>query len=417
MHSLRLSYLRNVDDPYGGRVIALSPSYTSNPYVLAASLADTARWPELEHPSSPPISDDDHSSDDKPPPPPAPGIRHHQTIMGNRSGALGMRVTGRRASTSRRASQPALDPESALSRLNPIATADASDVLSADPEPPAKEVQFIPKFKGAAEMEARRKLRMLARRGQASVHPKHASDVNKYLNPEISSSDDADGTLEDDDDFDLVDRGDDMDEGDEFDPYALYPPFYPLPDSRTATLLLRAPPVPVSTVHPTWPPSCRAQHPLFLHLIRPPLPHPPTSDNTRVLDLVLAPSQRPVALTSPAPLPSTTKASMPTLRWSTLLPRPIIAQFLLSPGQKAAKGVSRYRNPSSTYPRQISTFRGVPSFHCYQGSPPCQPCLPPPVVLPIPLTNCMAQFQGAESLRPWMSKSFSHTHMNQRETS
>lgn len=261
VHSLRLSYLRNVDDPYGGRIISLSSSYTSNPYVLAASLADVTRWPELEYPSSPPISDDELDSEDKPPRPyhlggPATGLRHHQTIMGNRSGALGMRVTGRRASSSRRASQISnsltlTQPESdsthqpALSRVNPTAPGDTDvsrpqevEVTSSlasrssqkdnppPPEPPVKEVQFIPKFKGAAEMEARRKLRMLARRGQASANPKPASDVNKYLNPDISSSSSDDGILEDDndDDFDLVERGDDMDEGDEFDPYA---PFYP----------------------------------------------------------------------------------------------------------------------------------------------------------------------------------------------
>lgn len=256
---MRLSYLRNVDDPYGGRIISLSPSYTSNPYVLAASLADINRWPELEYPSSPPISDDEHDVDHKASGPShlgtATGLRHHPTIMGNRSGALGMRVSGRRASTSRRVvdrlsfAQP--DSESthqpALSRVNPIGPADTDgprpqevEVISSlasrlsqkddplPPEPPAKEVQFIPKFKGAAEMEARRKLRMLARRGQASVIPKPVSDPNTYLNPEISSSDgdddDDDGILEDDDnvdDFDdHVERPDDMDEGDEFDPYA-----------------------------------------------------------------------------------------------------------------------------------------------------------------------------------------------------
>ena len=243
MHSLRLSYLRNVDDPYGGRIISLSPSYASNPYILAASLADVARWPELEYPSSPPISDDEHELEDKILHQPATGLRHHQTIMGNRSGALGMRVTGRRASSSRRTSnlvQP--DPDTTAVRVN-IVPSDIDGPRQQEPEvmslasrssqkddppppgPPAKDVQFIPKFKGAAEMEARRKLRMLVRRGQASANPKPASDVNKYLNPEISSSDDDDdddeGILEDDneDDFDVVDRGDDMDEGDEFDPY------------------------------------------------------------------------------------------------------------------------------------------------------------------------------------------------------
>ncbi|KIK93169.1 hypothetical protein PAXRUDRAFT_829224 [Paxillus rubicundulus Ve08.2h10] len=250
VHSLRLSYLRNVDDPYGGRIISLSPSYTSNPYILAASLADIERWPELDYPSSPPISDDEDDPEEKLSGPPGPGgatgLKHHQTIMGSRSGALGMRVTGRRASTSKRASQinslrmSQEEPESTpQSRANPIAhgkydvclrppevevTAASASRSSPKgdpppPEPPAKDIQFIPKFKGAAEMEARRKLRMQARRGQAIPAPTPASDRFKHLNPEDSSSEEDDGLLEDenDDDFDL-ECGDDMDEGDEFDP-------------------------------------------------------------------------------------------------------------------------------------------------------------------------------------------------------
>jgi hypothetical protein len=288
VHSLRLSYLRNVDDPYGGRIISLSPSYTSNPYILAASLADTSRWPELEYPSSPPISDDEPD-----PAPPTP-IRHHQTIMGNRSGALGMRVSGRRASAARR--RPSLaQPEATLACLSvDTGVADLDD-------PPAKEVQFIPKFKGAAEMEARRKLRMLARRGHSSK-----PDANKYLNPELSSSEDGDASLEDDDegdDFDLVDRADDMDEGDEFDPYAFFIPIPPMPDSTTATLLLHARTVPALTVPLTQPPSCRG-------LRRPCLP-PLTHPHTLALDRVSAPSQRLIASTSPAtpsPHPTMTKA-------------------------------------------------------------------------------------------------------------
>jgi hypothetical protein len=254
VHSLRLSYLRNVDDPYGGRIISLSPSYTSNPYILAASLADIERWPELDYPSSPPISDDEDDPDKNPSglagPGGATGLKHHQTIMGSRSGALGMRVTGRRASTSKRASQIANrlsirqeEPESTpQSRANPIAQGKSDarlrppevEVIAASalrsslnedplpPELPAKEIQFIPKFKGAAEMEARRKLRMQARRGQAIPAPTPASVGSKHLNPENSSSEEDDELLEDenDDDFDL-ECGDDMDEGDEFDPYAL----------------------------------------------------------------------------------------------------------------------------------------------------------------------------------------------------
>lgn len=290
VHSLRLSYLRNVDDPYGGRIISFSPSYTSNPYILAASLADTARWPELEYPSSPPVSDDE------PEPAPAAPIRHHQTIMGNRSGALGMRVSGRRASTARRRSS-LVQPEPA--RLSLDTDAPRPDVHKDDPpEPPAKEVQFIPQFKGAAEMEARRKLRMLARRGHASLTSKHASDANKYLNPELSSSDDGDVSLDDDDnddDFDHVDRADDMDEGDEFDPCVSLSLSPLIPDSTTVTLLPHAPTVPALTVPLTSSPSCRGLHPPCLLPILLPL----TLPHTLVLDLVSAPSQR-LTSTSPA---------------------------------------------------------------------------------------------------------------------
>jgi len=96
------------------------------------------------------------------------------------------------------------------------------------PEPPMKEVQFVPNFKGAAEMEARRRLRMMARRGLPASVPKHPSVTPRSINPELSSSDGDDGMLEasddNDDDFELVAPGDDnMDEADEFDPYgALY---------------------------------------------------------------------------------------------------------------------------------------------------------------------------------------------------
>lgn len=204
--------------------------------------------------------------------------------MGNRSGALGMRVTGRRSSSSRRASQVTgrltlvqPEPEStlppALSRVNPITSGDTDDPRPQDvavtsslasrfsqkddpppPEPPAKEILFVPKFKGAAEMEARRKLRMLARRGQTSANPKTTSDVNKYLNPEISSSDDDDGILDDDndDEFDIIQRGDDMDEGDEFDPYALpCAPFLRYLNSRVVTLPLHVRLAPALTVRQT----------------------------------------------------------------------------------------------------------------------------------------------------------------------
>ncbi|KAG1744258.1 stress-activated map kinase interacting protein 1-domain-containing protein [Suillus lakei] len=255
VHSLRLSYLRNVDDPYGARIISLSPSYTSNPYILAASLADVHRWPELEYPSSPPISDDESEGPNKSSGfPGATGLKHHQTIMGNRSGAFGLRVSGRRASTSKRASLIAkranmhnegADAPAALPRVNFINAASEVDpcpitseqgdvtqplpvqnqpVLRKDDPPPEllpRDVPFVPKFKGAAEMEARRRVRMMARRGVPASMPKIPSVTARSLNPDLSSSDDEDGMLEDDndDDYDLVTPGDDnMDEADEFDP-------------------------------------------------------------------------------------------------------------------------------------------------------------------------------------------------------
>ncbi|KAL4073502.1 stress-activated map kinase interacting protein 1-domain-containing protein [Scleroderma citrinum] len=215
VHSIRLSYLRTVDDQCGGRIISFNPSYASNPYILAASLADVHRWPELDNPASPPISDDES---DKPagatPNQGATGLRHHDTIMGNRSGALGMRVNGRRLSTSKRASQIKSKP------VPPPPQPPPKEEV-APPDPPAKEIQFIPKFKGAAEMEARRRLRMMARRGQPASVQRPPTLATRNLNPELSSSEGEDGLLEDenDEDFDSDELGDDiMDEGDEFDP-------------------------------------------------------------------------------------------------------------------------------------------------------------------------------------------------------
>src|SRR4051812_36931209 len=98
IHSIRLSYLRDVEDPYGPRVISLDPAYQSNPYILAASLADTQRWPQLLQPVSPNLSEDEQ---ERPLGLPAARLKHTQTIMGGRSGGLGLRVNGKRSSTSK----------------------------------------------------------------------------------------------------------------------------------------------------------------------------------------------------------------------------------------------------------------------------------------------------------------------------
>ncbi|KAI6142833.1 stress-activated map kinase interacting protein 1-domain-containing protein [Pisolithus tinctorius] len=240
VHSLRLSYLRNVDDQYGGRIISFSPSYTSNPYILAASLADAQRWPELEYPSSPPISDDETDTEEPSRttgPTGTPRLKHHDTIMGNKSGALGMRVNGRRLSNSKRASRLAGNPPPPPL---PVAKEEPAPL-----EQPAKEAQFIPKFKGAAEMEARRRLRMMARRGQPPGPQKPPSVASRSLNPELSSSEDENETVEEEneEDFDADQIADDMDEGDEFDPdFAARTPGLDTP-SDIASILSPAPSV------------------------------------------------------------------------------------------------------------------------------------------------------------------------------
>ncbi|KAF8880010.1 stress-activated map kinase interacting protein 1-domain-containing protein [Infundibulicybe gibba] len=252
IHSLRLSYLRDVEDPYGPRVLTLDPSYNSNPYILAASLADVERWPELAAPASPQASDDEG---DRPSGFPGARLKHTQTIMGGRTGGLGLRVNAKRASVSKRMSGTPrqLDVKNFISANAPVqdalsTTAQVSRSLSALPTeswdnipdggensapssvqpnveiqaatvieeaPAAKVVQFIPKFKGAAEMEARRRVRMAARRGGAPPPPPPNLDFS-------SSDEDAGMPIDDsssDDEFEMVTgRVDSMDEGDEFDP-------------------------------------------------------------------------------------------------------------------------------------------------------------------------------------------------------
>ncbi|KAJ7931142.1 stress-activated map kinase interacting protein 1-domain-containing protein [Mycena leptocephala] len=240
IHSLRLSYLRDVDDPYGARLITLAPAYNSNSYIIAASLNDIDRWPELAMPSSPQLSDDERPSGF----PGARGLKYTNTIMGGRTGGLGLRVNGKRASTSKRMSigTPRQEkdflvqgaPSSAIPVSDSLgekpdnwAKAPEVDISSgsapevkiqepsvAEEAPVAKAVQFIPKFKGAAEMEARRRVRMAARRGPGAAAPAPPPVLD------FSSSDEEENIADDssDSDFGQANAADAMDDGDEFDP-------------------------------------------------------------------------------------------------------------------------------------------------------------------------------------------------------
>ncbi|KAJ6571979.1 stress-activated map kinase interacting protein 1-domain-containing protein [Mycena capillaripes] len=234
IHSLRLSYLRDVEDPYGARLINLAPAYNSNSYIIAASLNDIDRWPELAMPSSPQLSDEERPSGF-----PGARLKYTNTIMGGRTGGLGLRVNGKRASTSKRMSISRQEkdflvqgaPSSTISASLVDEKADKWDKVDVDiagsaPEvkiqeptvaeeaPVAKAVQFIPKFKGAAEMEARRRVRMAARRGPGAAAPAPQPILD------FSSSDEEENIADDssDSDFGTSTAADAMDDGDEFDP-------------------------------------------------------------------------------------------------------------------------------------------------------------------------------------------------------
>ncbi|KAF9493758.1 SIN1-domain-containing protein [Pleurotus eryngii] len=246
IHRLRLSYLRDVDDPYGARVISLDPSYHNNPYIVASGLADADRWPEIAAPPSPPLSEDET---DRPSGFPGAKLKYTRTIMGNKSGAMGYRVHGKRQSESKRMSgtpkqedvqnfmAAGAPVQDVLNNAAPISSnlnqqgangnwaptavlpkpVDGAEPTPPEPAPPApKVVQFIPKFKGAAEMEARRKARMVARRqapGAAKPPPLaiDSSDEDDPPPPVEESLDDSDV----DSDFGVPAN---IDEEDEFDP-------------------------------------------------------------------------------------------------------------------------------------------------------------------------------------------------------
>jgi hypothetical protein len=81
-----------------------------------------------------------------------------------------------------------------------------------------KEVVFVPRFKGAAEMEARRKMRMQARRQHTPVVESKSPTSAAVSIPAPSSFGDEVISTEDDPFDDLVDEGSSIDDGDEFDP-------------------------------------------------------------------------------------------------------------------------------------------------------------------------------------------------------
>jgi len=164
-------------------------------------MADVDRWPELTKPISPNVSDDeaDRSLSGH------PGARRlkSSTTIGKSNG-IGFRVNGKTVSSSRRMSRTPRTNDFITGGDKPVGDAatgsppkSASDIPGASwikvdksdressPEPTlqvqqatapeespvAKVVQFVPKFKGAAEMEKRRQARMAVRRGRGAPGP------------------------------------------------------------------------------------------------------------------------------------------------------------------------------------------------------------------------------------------------------
>ena len=217
-------------------------------------MADINKWPELALPSSPQLSEDEGERPSGFPG--ASGLKHTQTIMGTKSGGLGLRVSGRRSSARHASETPRQDDVTKLlsditlsqetaatdipsgssaggreaPTLTNIPELDNSQIpainqsqltlqdqnTNAATEVPPKVPQFIPRFKGAAEMEARRRMRMLARRGpQAAGNPAPIPVPVSIPEPSSSSSN---GMATDEEDSDEIASGNDNDGDDEFDP-------------------------------------------------------------------------------------------------------------------------------------------------------------------------------------------------------
>jgi hypothetical protein len=175
--------------------------------------------------------------------------------MGRRSGLLGLRVNAKRTSSSKRMSTlqqtkelgnvknflsdnaPVQEvaksvPQSAPMPTwikvedseSPEPTVQVQQATRAEDVPVTKVVQFIPKFKGTAEMEKRRQLRIAARRGAATAGPGSAKPVRpQILSFDSSSEEEADVPVasevsaDEEDEYVAQSAVDNMD-GDEFDP-------------------------------------------------------------------------------------------------------------------------------------------------------------------------------------------------------
>jgi target of rapamycin complex 2 subunit MAPKAP1 len=225
-----LTYLRHVEDPFGGRIISVNPNYASNPYIVASGLADAEKWPELNISQSPAYEEDEpsgshpdanrHSAAGFPG---ASGLQYSRTIRPNTQDALALRNRRNRERSQRGVESPLPPlpaelhsytqrnrsdsaPDPVLNGSNEQKSPE-SDILSEkrrsigalsltkvviQENVPAQPVPFKPPFARAAEMERRRKARIRQRAKQMKMDsglPLSPSDVDTSSESDALSPD------------------------------------------------------------------------------------------------------------------------------------------------------------------------------------------------------------------------------------
>jgi len=150
LQAIRLSALRTTDDSLTPRIISLSPDFALNPYIVASGLSDLDRWPEIKRAlDSPPLDPIDRPrrrpSNDR-----AGSLNYTQTIMGGRSGALGMRVNGRAGRGERKEAKngpsSAGGPASPLTEKTPRGKVPTTDGFFSPPGRPRADSAPIPQL-------------------------------------------------------------------------------------------------------------------------------------------------------------------------------------------------------------------------------------------------------------------------------
>ncbi|KAG8802287.1 hypothetical protein FRC17_006434, partial [Serendipita sp. 399] len=235
IHQLRLTYLRNVEDPYASRLLSFNQRHLENPHVLAAGLADPERWPQLNMPATPkpaplPISDGSlvsravqnaSTKDDGPRwggaggTPGGASLKYTTTIMGpTRTGMVGMRTNGRRYSNSsttggekraRGDSNPVVNIQEASVGANTNGGTELNKVPD-NQDAPSK-LLIAPQFSRGAEMEARRKARIQARNALAELRAQKQNQEKAASDTQAQDAEEAiqDGSSESDTDSDFGD--------------------------------------------------------------------------------------------------------------------------------------------------------------------------------------------------------------------